>query len=181
MYLPDLPVSIAFGALIAAAHRPQVPDAEWAPRTYRRTLAYGLLFHCPDSFFAFLWYPDWNLGYLVPCANVGIAGALGLEVVLLGVLLLGAWLGIKLGRSRPWGALALAVGAFAVVGGVLAAVWDRYQHVGTYAEYHAGLARLAAGEGVFRMFTALAGAYLIVPLAALLAFGYLQRGSGRDR
>lgn len=168
MFLPDLPVSVAFGSLIALANRPAVPDPQWPARTYRVTLLYGLLFHCPDSFFAFLWYPDWNLGYYVPWERVSLGGAALLDVLLLGVLMAGAWLGVRFGRERAGGALAVAAVAGVAFGIVMAIVWDRYQHVGTYAQYHSGTAALAVKDPVFQMFTVLAGAYLLVPFLSVL-------------
>lgn len=168
MFLPDLPVSVAFGSLIALANRPAVSDPQWPARTFRVTLLYGLLFHCPDSFFAFLWYPDWNLGYYVPWERVGLGGAALLDFLLLGVLLAGAWLGVRFGRARAGGALAVAGVAGVAFAAVMAMVWDRYQHVGTYAQYHAGAARLAIEDPAFQMFTALAGAYLLVPFLTVL-------------
>lgn len=175
MYAPDLPVSVAFGSLIALSNLPrQARLGETADTLWRRVrlqiLAYGLLFHCPDSFFAFVWYPDWNLGYLVPWSSVGYGGALLLELGLLALLLFGGWATVRLPSKRRW--LPMVAG-FCGLGVALAAVWGPYNAVGTYAEYHAGAARPMIEDAVFQMFTTLAGAYLVVPLAALVVSNVL--------
>lgn len=183
MYAPDLPVSVAFGGLIALSNLPrQALPGESADALWRRVrlqiLAYGLLFHCPDSFFAFIWYPDWNLGYLVPWSSVGYGGALILELGLLSLLLFGGWATLRLPPKLRW--LPLVLG-FAGLAAALAAVWGPYNAVGTYAEYHAGTARAMLDDAVFQMFTTLAGAYLVVPLVALVASnllaGWRQNGA----
>lgn len=180
MYLPDLPVSVAFGGLIALSNLPRhTRSGESAADLWRRVrlqlLAYGLLFHCPDSFFAFVWYPDWNLGYAVPWASVGYAGALGLELGLLALLVFGGWVTLRLRSGLRW--LPAALG-FTGLAAALAAVWGPYNSVGTYAEYHAGLARPMLHDAVFQMFTTLAGAYLVVPLVALLASNLFMARQG---
>lgn len=175
MYAPDLPVSVAFGGLIALSNLPrhavsgETRDALWR-RVRLQLLAYGLLFHCPDSFFAFVWYPDWNLGYLVPWSSVGYAGAFVLELGLLALLVFGGWATLRLPGRLRWAPMVLG---FAGVFAALAAVWGPYNAVGTYAEYHAGTVRPMVEDGVFQMFTTLAGAYLVVPLAVLVVSNLL--------
>ncbi|MFH1130909.1 MAG: hypothetical protein V1754_06210 [Pseudomonadota bacterium] len=174
MYLPDVPISVTFGALIVASNLPGKKNSsadqnELKRSSFWQVLVYGLLFHCPDSFFAFLWYPDWNLGYFLPFEKVGIVGALVLDFVgLLLLLFLGRHLALMASKRRKALVWIPIVGSFLVFAGVLGAVWDRYLHVGTFATYHAGKAALANTDPVFSMFTTLAGAYLIVPLATLL-------------
>ena len=179
LFLPDVPISVTFGALIAASNFPNARVQKWDADTLQRNvlrqiLAYGLLFHCPDSFMAFIWYPDWNLGYFIPWKNVGFAGALALDALLLGLLLAGGLLALRLSRTNRWGATVPVAAGLLVFAGVMAFVWERYNHVGTFAQYHAGSAAAASGDAVFQMFTALAGAYLIVPLATLLGSNLLR-------
>lgn len=174
MYLPDIPISVAFGGLITASNLPLLKAGiatrdELRRRTLRQVLVYGLLFHCPDSFFAFIWYPDWNLGYLFPFEKVGYFMALVLDLGLLLMLMLGRWLALaaaKRGGGFAWIPISLSFIIFAVI---LTCVYDRYTHIGTFAEYHAGVAMPTSTDPTFTMFTTLAGAYLIVPLIALLA------------
>ena len=182
MYLPDIPISVAFGGLIAASNLGRVRSGQWSweelrRRSFWQVVGYGLLFHCVDSLFAFVWYGDWNLAYVVPFARVGYAGAVAMEAGLLGLLLLGRWLVLIVSRKRPVLAWAPILASLALFGAVMVVIWDRYQHVGSYDQYHQGTAVLATTDPVFTMFTTLAGAYLLVPLAVLIAFNiYHGRG-----
>jgi hypothetical protein len=167
-----------FGGLIAASNLPASQKLgegprDWQKRSLTQTALFGTLFHCPDSLFAFLFYPDWNLGYFVPWESVGFLGALFLEAVLFGLLLLGCWWATS-GRMT-WGRVmtppVMGLVGFAVV---MVVIWDRYSRVGDYAQYHAGTAVLSAESSTFQMFTTLAGAYLIVPLLTLLTYNLLR-------
>ncbi len=175
MFLPDVPVSIMFGGLIAASNlRASGGDrAAWRRRSLRQTALFGGLFHCPDSLFAFRWYPDWNLAYVIPWTQVGWGGALLLEGFLFLALLLGCHWATS-GRMA-WGrAFAPMVTGALAFGAVMAAVWGPYNHIGDHAAYHAGKAVPAATDPTFLMFTTLAGAYLIVPLLTLLVTNHLR-------
>lgn len=179
MYWPDAPVSMAFGGLIVASNlgRVKTGQSSWdelKKRSLYQTLAFGLIFHCADSFFAFIWYPDWNLGYVTPFARIGYGGALLMEVGLLLLLLLGRWLALAMAREKFARVLWPILVSFALFAVVMALVWDRYQHVGSFADYHRGTAALAAADPVFTMFTALAGAYLLIPFLVLLATNFIQ-------
>jgi hypothetical protein len=178
MYLPDIPVSVAFGGLVAASNLGRLRSGQWNRHDLRRkslfqVLVFGLLFHCPASITAFVWYPDWNLGYLAPFEKVGWPLALLMEAGLLLLLLLGCWLALACAEKRPalaWAPIILSLAAFAAV---MALIWDQYTHVGTYEQYHRGAARLASSDPTFQMFTTLAGMYLLVPLAVLLIKNFL--------
>jgi hypothetical protein len=180
MYLPDIPVSIAFGGLVAASNLGRVKSGQWDRDDLRRrslwqVLGFGLLFHCPASITAFVWYPDWNLGYFAPFEKVGWPLALLMEAGLLLLLLLGRWLALACAERRPALAWAPIILSFVTFAAVMALIWDRYIHVGAYEQYHRGAAPLAAADPTFQMFTTLAGMYLLVPLAVLLLNNFLGR------
>ena len=172
MYYPDLPVSMAFGGLIVASnmarHQRGLDNGDqFRRRTFWQALVYGAVFHCPDSMLAFIYYPDWNLGYFVPWEKIGWPLAIVGEVVLLLLLFAGrklAHAAVAQGRGRIWFLLGAC---FLVFGAVLGSVWDRYLHVGTYAEYHAGQAVLGSADPAYQMFVTVAGLYLNAPLAVL--------------
>jgi len=178
MYLPDMPVSVAFGGLVVASNLGRVKAGKWSWEELRRrslyqTLVFGLLFHCPDSLSAFIWYPDWNLGYFTPFSRVGWPLALLMEAGLLALLLLGRWLALRAASRRPALAWAPVLASFAAFAAVMALIWDRYSHLGPYEQYHRSLAPLASLNPTFQMFTALAGAYLLVPFAVLILNNFL--------
>lgn len=178
MYAPDMPVSVAFGSLIVASRvwrRPAVDLAELRRVSLWQVLAYGLCFHLPDSLTAFVWYPDWNLAYVVPWEQVGWSGAAAMELGLLALLLLGRELSLRLVAVRRSLAVVPALVAAVLFASVMAAVWERYLHVGDYADYHAGRAVPGVQDAVFTMFSTLAGMYLIVPLMVLLAYNARSR------
>ena len=108
MYYPDLPVSMAFGGLIVASnmarHQRGVDSGDqFRRRTFWQVLVYGAVFHCPDSMLAFIYYPDWNLGYFVAWDKIGWPLALVGEVFLLLLLFAGrklAHAAVERGRGR---------------------------------------------------------------------------------
>jgi hypothetical protein len=130
----------------------------------------------------FIYYPDWNLGYFVPWEKIGYPLAAAAELFLLILLFAGRWLGhvaVERGRGYIW---YLLIACFLVFGAVLAAVWDRYSHIGTYAEYHAGQAVLGSADPTYQMFVTVAGLYLIAPLLVLLlSIMASARGHGLTR
>jgi len=184
LYYPDLPISVAFGAVIVATGLPArgMPDFDRiSRRSLWQVLVYGLFFHCPDSTFAFIWYPDWNLGYYVPFEKVGWAGVVLLELLLLGLLLAGRGLALKAARKKAGLVWVPILTMFLVFGVVMSVVYDRYIHAGSYETYRAGLAPLASADPVFQMFTALAGFYLLTPFVLLNLYNILifRYGAGR--
>ena len=169
MFLPDLPVSVAFGSLIVASQVRSHLDGEAVDpsaiaalrrRSFWQTLVYGACFHVPDSVTAFVWYPDWNLAYLVPWERVGWLGVVVMEAILFGLLFAGRALSLALlERGRRRLVLAPAVAAALVFAVVMGVVFDRY---------------LAERDRVFDMFSTLAGMYLVVPLLVLLGYNHFR-------
>lgn len=173
MYAPDMPVSVAFGSLIVASRvwrRPVVDVAELRRVSFWQVLVYGLCFHLPDSLTAFVWYPDWNLAYVVPWEQVGWAGAAALELGLLALLLLGRELSLRITAIRPSLAVVPALCAAVVFGVVMLFVWPEYIYVGSYKDFHNYRAVLGSEDPAFTMFSTLAGMYLIVPLVVLVGY-----------
>jgi len=184
LYYPDLPISVAFGAILTATGLPagKTPDFDRiSRRSLWQVLIYGLFFHCPDSTFAFIWYPDWNLGYYFPFAKVGGAGVVFLELLLLGLLFSGRWLALKAARKKAGLVWLPILTMFLVFGAVMFLVFDRYIHSGSYETYRAGLAPLASADPVFQMFTTLAGFYLLTPFVLMNLYNILIHRYGVGR
>ncbi len=169
----DPPVLYALGGAFAAL------DRAGGRRARRVAGAYALWFALVVA--PFFWIArDWMVSYLFDGRHVAPALlAVGFAAVLVAAALFGVSSARTLaGARRPargfWiAALGLALWAVAT-----AITWNGYRHVGTLAEFHAGIARPVAADAHFSRAMGIAGPLLALPIL-LCALVLRRRPKGR--
>lgn len=154
----DPPTAYGLAALLVVLGR-RLVEAGRGARAFRAALAFSIFFALSVQPFLFRW-PDWMYAYLVPAEDFPPQrAAVPFFLAVAGAGAMGAWVALQLlraGRAR-W-ALAHALGGIALWLAIWAATWDAYFHVGTRAEWLAGLAPPLAEVPDFRTAMNLAGA-----------------------
>ena len=136
----DLPASLAFGATLAIATTPIIAaNAMERRRVFFCGLVVQSLVLTPVVLLFLMCFPGWDTMYFMqrpvppPCLVLFVAaGSVGF--FLAGYSLAAKWIT----AAANWKAYALALFAWALVAAIPLILWDRFIHLGTYAEYHAG-------------------------------------------
>lgn len=158
----DPPTSWGIAALMVLAGS-RLVRAGRGDVAFKGAVAFSVVFAVSVQWFLFRW-PDWMYAYLIPATELPPAVVSPFFfVAVVGSGAAGAfisWTLIRQGRM----AWAVANVAFGLGGWLViqAATWDRYFHVGTFAEYHSGQAPRLSDAGSF---------YLEMNLAGLIQVG----------
>ncbi|MBI4574676.1 MAG: hypothetical protein HY722_00250 [Planctomycetes bacterium] len=141
------------------------------PAPFWQALVYSLLVWVPVTGWFYYRYTDWSLAYLMDSARVpGYVGPAALFSYVAGIY--GGYLGAQclIQHGHKVAAAVMTVGALGLTLAIYGATADQYAHVGTFAQYHAGLAPpLDQVEG-FPMALNLAGALLALPYAGFVVY-----------
>lgn len=175
--LLDMPTNFVLGHLLIWLGRHELKGTSVWTRPLKLSWLYSALVFVPITAWFFYAYPAWSTVYLRPEDQIpGWSGPLIVSHYFLGMVF-GTLLAQSLLRSNQtrWFFASLACGIF-----WLAAVWlltlKEYFSLGTYAEFHAGLARPIFENPTFMMHLNVMGAVMAIPPAIL---GFLFYKSSR--
>lgn len=179
----DLPISFLLGGGLALATQIQgQPDRYNRDKTLLQGMLIQSFFVSPIILYFLLRFPDWEWHYLFDARSFffgsgGHAFGVLLIVALLAVLNYSFYLGFTVVERRlNEGRLVFAVGLLGGIGlavvSVILLLLDRTLHLGTYAQYQNGEAKLIFTHLEFLMVMAVAG--------LLIAGGFFQVLTGKS-